>query len=120
MFLKSLTPNYDVIQHLDFVIRILIAFACGYIIGYERTKRYKEAGIRTHVIVCVGSALIMILSKYGFADIVNETGFAVQGVKAVDASRLAANVVSGVSFIGAGLIFQRGSTVKGLTTAAGV
>ena len=81
---------------------------CGACIGFERSKRFKEAGVRTHIIVCCAAALIMIISKYGFADLT-----------AADA-RVAAQAVSGISFLGAGVIFKNGNTVKGLTTAAGI
>ena len=81
----------------------------GAIIGFERKNRNKEAGIRTHSIVCLASALIMIVSKYGFFD-----------VKDFDAARVAAQVVSGIGFLGAGLIFVKNNTLSGLTTAAGV
>lgn len=78
-------------------------------IGYERKNRNKEAGIRTHAIVSLGAALIMIVSKYGFSDIPD-----------YDASRVAAQIVSGVGFLGAGIIFIRNNAVSGLTTAAGI
>ena len=96
------------------LLRILIAGFCGALIGSERSKRQKEAGLRTHMIVAIGSALIMIISKYGFADIP-----AIESMK-VDASRIASNIVTGVSFLGAGVIFLRGGAVSGLTTAAGI
>lgn len=94
---------------LIYIIRILISAACGATIGVERSKRQKEAGIRTHLIVAIGSALMMIVSKYAFDDVAK-----------VDASRIAANVITGVSFLGAGVIFVKDSSIKGLTTAAGI
>ena len=105
---------YDKIGEFDFLIRLLVACVCGAIVGYERTRRQKEAGIRTHVIVALGSALLMMISKYAF---INDP--AVPVVDA-DMSRIASNVVTGVSFLGAGVIFVRGATIKGLTTAAGI
>lgn len=93
-----------------YLARILLAGCCGALIGYERKNRQKEAGIRTHFIVAVGSSLLMILSKYGFFDM------AVQG----DGSRIAAQVVSGVGFLGAGMIMIRRHNISGLTTAAGI
>lgn len=93
----------------EFFLRILTAAACGLMIGYERENRNKEAGIRTHAIVALGAALIMIVSKYGFSDIRN-----------YDASRVAAQIVSGIGFLGAGIIFIRKRAVSGLTTAAGI
>lgn len=104
--------NYN--TELTYFIRILIAGICGGLIGYERQSRMKEAGIRTHFIVCLSSALIMIVSKYGFQDLVN-----VQNIS-IDPSRIAAQVVSGIGFLGAGMIFMRKQSIKGLTTAAGV
>lgn len=93
----------------EYVLRILVACICGIIIGYERENRNKEAGIRTHAIVALGAALIMVVSKYGFGDIVE-----------YDASRVAAQIVSGIGFLGAGVIFVRNNAVSGLTTAAGI
>jgi putative Mg2+ transporter-C (MgtC) family protein len=83
-------------------------------IGLEREIRQKSAGLRTHTLVGVGAALFMLISKYGFMDVLT-TGHIV-----LDPSRVAAQVVSGVGFLGAGLIFVRRDAVRGLTTAAGV
>ena len=80
------------------VIRIILAGVCGGIIGVERTLRQKDAGFRTHIIVALGSALIMIVSKYGFFDIVGLADHV-----NLDGSRLAAQVVTGISFLGAGI-----------------
>lgn len=98
----------DVIQ-IQYIFRILIAGICGMVIGFERKSRAKEAGIRTHFVVCCGSALIMVISKYGFADMPSHDG-----------GRIAAQIVSGVGFLGAGIIFIQKRTVTGLTTAAGI
>lgn len=108
------------LQWLDFALRILLACVCGACIGYERSKRFKEAGIRTHIIVCCASALIMIVSKYGFVDLSLAGGGVFAGTRGADPARIAAQAVSGISFLGAGVIFKHGSTVKGLTTAAGI
>lgn len=105
---------------LDGTVRLLVSLFCGFLIGLERTKRSKEAGIRTHCIIASASALIMLVSKYGFADMVDAAGNALAGTRGVDPSRIAAQVVSGISFLGAGVIFKNGNTVKGLTTAAGI
>ncbi len=102
---------------LDALVRLFVSLLCGFLIGLERTKRSKEAGIRTHCIIASASALIMIVSKYGFADMVDAAGNALAGTRGVDPSRIAAQVVSGISFLGAGVIFKNGNTVKGLTTA---
>ena len=99
----------DLFAESKYLINILLAVLLGFAIGYERKLRYKEAGIRTHTIVCAGSALIMVVSKYGFADIME-----------YDASRVAAQIVSGIGFLGAGIIIYRKHEIHGLTTAAGV
>ncbi|MBP3300491.1 MAG: MgtC/SapB family protein [Clostridia bacterium] len=104
---------------LTYLVRILAATLCGAIIGLERTRRSKEAGIRTHCIIACAAALIMILSKYGFSDLLTAEGFA-EGTRGADPSRIAAQVITGISFLGAGVIFKNGNTVKGLTTAAGI
>ncbi len=103
-----------IMENLEYLLRIVIASICGGLIGYERSRRRKEAGLRTHIIVALGSALLMIVSKYGFPDIIDQPGMR------VDASRIAANVITGISFLGAGVIFTRDVSVKGLTTAAGL
>lgn len=102
---------------VECVLRIILSCLCGYLIGMERTKRLKEAGVRTHSIIAAASALIMIISKYGFSDIIVDGK---TGIRAADAARLAAGVISGISFIGAGVIYKNGNSVKGLTTAAGM
>lgn len=112
--------QFSWIQYLDFFVRILLACVCGACIGFERTRRLKEAGIRTHIIVCFAAALMMVVSKYGFVDMVTSDGVFLGGIKEADPARIAAQVVSGVSFLGAGVIFKHGSTIKGLTTAAGI
>lgn len=112
MFLEEMTIGLQ--GNLEFILRILLACFCGGMIGYERTRRRKEAGIRTHVIVAIGAALLMIVSKYGFYDVVSTPGMR------VDASRIASNVITGVSFLGAGVIFVKTGSIKGLTTAAGL
>ena len=112
--------QFSVTQNLDFMLRILLSCLCGACIGFERTKRFKEAGIRTHIIVCCASSLIMVVSKYGFADLTDAGGAVFNGTRGADPARIAAQVVSGISFLGAGVIFKNGNTVKGLTTAAGI
>lgn len=100
--------------HLDLLLRLVVACICGSIIGYERKNRLKEAGIRTHIIVALGAALIMIISKYGSFDVMNIKGIS------YDPTRIAAQIVSGIGFLGAGMIFIRRQAVSGLTTAAGI
>ena len=97
------------IEEIKYLISITVSVVLGFAIGYERKLRFKEAGIRTHTIVCVGSALIMVVSKYGFND-----------SPEYDASRVAAQIVSGIGFLGAGIIVYRRHEIRGLTTAAGV
>ena len=117
---RYLTSQFPFWQYVEFFLRVLAACVCGAAIGYERSKRLKEAGIRTHVIVCCAAALTMIVSKYGFADLVSQGGADLYGTKGTDPARLAAQVISGVSFLGAGIIFRNGNSIKGLTTAAGI
>ncbi|MBR0179831.1 MAG: MgtC/SapB family protein [Firmicutes bacterium] len=107
-------------QNLDFLLRLLVACACGAAIGYERSRRFKEAGIRTHVIICCAAALIMIVSKYGFVDLGTSTSGFFPGTRGADPARIAAAVVSGIGFLGAGAIFRNKNAIKGLTTAAGL
>lgn len=99
---------------MDFILRILVAALLGGAIGLERGFRAKEAGFRTHFLVALGSAVFMILSAHGFGDVQFSES------QRLDVSRIAAQVVSGIGFIGAGtIIFQR-QAVHGLTTAAGL
>lgn len=89
------------------LLDLLLSVVLGFIIGLERKYRLKEAGIRTHTIVCFGSALMMVISKYAFGG-------------EADSARVAAQIVSGIGFLGAGMIVYRQHEVRGLTTAAGV
>ena len=104
-----------VFDNLEFFIRIVLAAVLGALVGLERSKRQKEAGVRTHCIIACTSALFMILSKYAFVDLVS-----VNGLRGADPARIAAQVVSGISFLGAGVIFKNGNSIRGLTTAAGM
>jgi len=117
---EYLNSQFSLVQNIDFFIRIITAALCGAGIGFERSKRYKEAGIRTHIIVCCAASLMMIVSKYGFADLTDAAGVIYNGTRGADPARIAAQVVSGISFLGAGVIFKHGSSVRGLTTAAGL
>ncbi|MCR5358166.1 MAG: MgtC/SapB family protein [Lachnospiraceae bacterium] len=117
---QYLNSQFSIAQNVDFCIRILVAAIAGGIIGLERSHRFKEAGVRTHIIVCCTTAVIMILSKYGFGDMVSPDGAALNGSRGADAARIAAQAVSGISFLCAGVIFKNGSNVRGLTTAAGL
>src|ERR1700753_935952 len=102
------------IDEWDLVWRIGLALALSASIGLDRELRQKSAGLRTYTLVGVGSALFMLISKYGFFDVLKENEVI------LDPSRVAAQIVSGIGFIGAGLIFVRRDSVRGLTTAAGV
>ena len=99
---------------LELVGRLVLAGALGALIGAEREYRAKTAGTRTHFLVALGSALLMIVSQYGFMDP------AVAGTHAADASRVAAQIASGIGFIGAGTIIVQKHAIHGLTTAAGM
>lgn len=108
------------LPELLWVIRLLVSCACGFAVGFERqnhirAEHRKSAGMRTHMIVCVASAAMMLISKYGFFDVL-ANGNNIR----VDVSRVAAGIVTGVSFLGAGTIFMRKESVNGLTTAAGI
>jgi putative Mg2+ transporter-C (MgtC) family protein len=98
-------------QGLKQFAELALAFVLSSFIGLEREWRQKSAGLRTHTLVGVGAALFLIVSKYGFSDVL--------GPRVVlDPSRVAAQIVTGIGFIGGGLIFVRGDAVRGLTTAA--
>ncbi len=88
------------------LLSLVVATVLGYAIGFERKLRLKEAGVRTHSIVAAGSCLIMLVSKFGF--------------EGADSARVAAQIVSGIGFIGAGMILYKQQAVQGLTTAAGI
>lgn len=117
---QYMNSQFSFWQYIEFFSRLIAACLCGALIGVERSRRFKEAGIRTHIIVCCASALMMLVSKYGFVDIVDASGALLNGVRGSDGSRIAAQVVSGISFLGAGVIFKHGNSIKGLTTAAGL
>ncbi len=95
------------ISSIDIIIRLIISSICGSIIGFQREIADRPAGFRTHVLVCIGSALIMMVSIYPFI-----------GEMRADPSRIASGVITGIGFLGAGTIIRQGSIVKGLTTAA--
>ena len=95
----------EILTQLGMLPDLLLSIILGFAIGFERRMRSKEAGIRTHTIVCVGAALMTIISRY---------------IGNGDPGRIAAQIVSGVGFLGAGMIVYKQHEVKGLTTAAGV
>ncbi|MEX2461618.1 MAG: MgtC/SapB family protein [Paenibacillaceae bacterium] len=100
------------IDPLQITIRLSLALLLGGLIGVERERNSHPAGFRTNILVCLSSALIMLLSIYGFAD------FANSDIARLDPARLAAQVLPGIGFIGAGAIMRNGMSVSGLTTAA--
>lgn len=102
------------ISHVDLMIRMLIATVLGGLIGLEREWSNHAAGFRTHILVCLGSTTIMLLSIYGFSEFVNDANMR------ADPARLAAQVISGIGFLGAGAILRNGSVISGLTTAASI
>lgn len=97
----------------ELLARLLLAALLGSMIGFEREWKVRAAGLRTHMLVCLGSTLIMIVSAYGFADVLKGS----TNIE-LDPSRIAAQVVSGIGFLGAGTILMRNDIVRGLTTAA--
>ena len=99
----------------EFITRLFVAAILGGIIGLERNYRAKEAGFRTHFLVALGSALFMVISQYGFSD-----ELIAKDNVSIDPSRIASQVVTGIGFIGTGIIIFQKHVVKGLTTAAGL
>ena len=97
----------------ELILRLALAAGLGTLIGMERAYRAKTAGTRTHCLVALGSALFMIVSQYGFLD-------APAGARAADPARVAAQIVSGIGFLGAGTIIMQKHVIHGLTTAAGM
>jgi putative Mg2+ transporter-C (MgtC) family protein len=96
------------------LLRLSVAAVLGGAIGMERELRERQAGLRTHLVVCVGSALFTLVSAYGFHEFLVSGGSLVR----TDPTRIAAQIVSGIGFLGAGAIIRQGLSVKGLTTAA--
>ena len=111
-------PSVDCLFAL--IGRLVLSGVLSALIGLEREFRAKEAGLRTHFLVGVGSALFMIASQYGFADVGRMPDPTLPGVRMADAARVAAQIVSGIGFIGAGAIMVQRHYVRGLTTAAGL
>jgi putative Mg2+ transporter-C (MgtC) family protein len=101
------------LSNLELVGRLAGAAVLGSAIGFERERAARAAGLRTHMLVCVGSCLVMIVSAYGFNTVLSDH-------VVLDPSRVAAQVVSGIGFLGAGAIILRKDSVRGLTTAASV
>ncbi|MBO4861500.1 MAG: MgtC/SapB family protein [Firmicutes bacterium] len=118
-FIDKFIAGFSGGQILEMLIRLIAAAVLGGIVGIERSKRFKDAGVRTHSMVACASALLMMISKYGFLDLINQQG---PHTWNTDPARIAAGIVTGVSFLGAGIIYRdhQQHSLKGLTTAAGV
>ncbi len=101
-------------MELEFLLRLVLTCICGLLVGIERTKQQKAAGMRTYLIVAIGACVYAIVSKYGFLDVVGEENVY------VDVSRMCSSIVSGVGFLGAGCIFMREDRIEGLSTSAGI
>jgi len=110
-FLSAAVPVLNWDQEL---LRLAAAAGLGGAVGLERELREREAGLRTHLVVCVGSALFTLVSAYGFHEFMTNGG----GLVRTDPTRIAAQIVSGIGFLGAGAIIRQGLSVRGLTTAA--
>jgi putative Mg2+ transporter-C (MgtC) family protein len=109
---QTFNPDVWQIDHVELTIRLVIAIVLGGLIGLERELGGHSAGFRTHILVCLGSASIMLLSMYGFSQ------YAAEPNVRMDPARLAAQVISGIGFLGAGTILRTGMSISGLTTAA--
>ena len=120
-FYARISSCFTAVQWAELLLRIVAAAICGWLVGVERSRRFKDAGVRTHSMVACTAALLMVISKYGFADLGMPDGSFFPGVRGADPARIAAQIVSGVSFLGAGVIYRdRKFTTRGLTTAAGI
>ena len=113
--LEAWFANFTNSIQFEMVIRLVLSAVLGGIVGMERGSGDRPAGFRTHILVCAGSALIMLVSMYGFEGF-DKVPF--EYPKNRDSARIAAQVVSGIGFLGAGTILHEGITVRGLTTAA--
>lgn len=100
------------LSYFEMFLKLFLAAIVGGFIGYQRENTHRPAGLRTHILVCVGSALVMVTSEYIYERY--------KGTTTLDPARLGAQVISGIGFLGAGTILRDGSTIKGLTTAAGL
>ena len=106
LFREATEMHYSV----EIILRLILAALLGGVVGYEREHTNRPAGFRTHILVCVGSALVMVTSEFIFDKY--------RGVANIDPARLGAQVISGIGFLGAGTIIRDGFNVRGLTTAA--
>lgn len=105
--------------NIEFIIRISIALGLGFLLGLEREVTNKTAGLRTHILVCLGACVFTIISIYGFPTFAGGDNVVVENSTGIrDTGRVAAQVVSGIGFIGAGAVLRNGPMIIGLTTAA--
>ncbi len=114
--IEPLIKYFGLLDCVDLGLRVILAAACGAFIGLERERRYKNAGLRTHIIVSIAASILMIVSKFGFIDIASIPDMRLTS----DGGRIAAGVIQSIGFLGAGVIFVRKESVVGLTTAAGL
>jgi putative Mg2+ transporter-C (MgtC) family protein len=110
--LLQLVSSLPTLNWYEALLRLALAAALGGLIGVERELRERQAGLRTHLLVALGSALFTIVGAYGFHEFLNS------GASVVDPTRIAAQIVTGIGFLGAGAIIRQGLSVRGLTTAA--
>ncbi len=104
---------------LQLLFRLILAMGCGAVLGYERERHGRSAGLRTNILVCVGAALMMVVSKYFYYKSGEWTGNIPGAMSvAVDPARIAAQIVTGIGFLGAGVIIKERGGIRGLTTAA--
>ena len=105
--------------NIDFIIRILAAIVLGFLIGLERELTNKYAGLRTHILVCLGACIFTIVSIYGFPTFATGDNVITEQATGIrDTARVAAQIVTGIGFIGAGTVLRNGPMIIGLTTAA--
>ncbi|MFO7831846.1 MAG: MgtC/SapB family protein [Desulfuromonadaceae bacterium] len=108
--------NLFITEHLGTeIVKLILAFTAGALIGIEREKHGRPAGMRTHVLVCTGACLMMIISEGVFAKYAH---FNAEGIARIDPGRIGAQIITGIGFLGAGVIIKEGANVRGLTTAA--
>ena len=112
--MRFLASEVPVLSGWDSLLRLVVAGGLGAVVGFERELRDREAGIRTHLLVSLGSALFTIVSAYGFHEFLTSGDAVVRA----DPTRIAAQIVTGIGFLGAGAIIREGLSVRGLTTAA--
>ncbi len=106
--------SFSNVEEIIHLIRIVAAALCGYIIGYNREKHTKAAGIKAHMMICIAAALMMLISKYGFGDVMNIAGFS------CDVARVAAGIITGMGILGGIIMVRDRGVASGINTAAGL